>query len=261
MADQSSIEVRCFFVHSGFGFTIPAWWSPFESLNNLAEEKHPQWYQKLVPVTKLTVAHRLGAGRSAKITLDSLSNRDIFNFTQEDGMVWHSEPFREWEIKLTDRHTQSSSVVFRGFPVLADVTTLDDRELPGQQDGNWEYNLRLEGPEHFLQSNTGLHQPRTLKAYSYNQILALLLAELDTKYTPQAHAQYSYNESSPEHQLEPFTDLGNTDVNPEIAVSVDSTTWDVLKEVADGFEQIQLKQRRWCTATPAGQYIRPDSRP
>ncbi|MBE0522689.1 MAG: hypothetical protein IBX39_10555, partial [Candidatus Methanoperedenaceae archaeon] len=167
-------------------------------------------------------------------------------------MVWHSEPFREWEIKLTDRNTQSPAVVFRGFPVLADVTTLDDRELPGQQDSNWEYNLRLEGPEHFLQSNTGFHVPRTLKAYSYNQILALLLAELDTKYTPQAHAQYSYNESAPEHQLEPFIDLGNTDVNPEIAVSVDSTTWDVLKTIADELSKYSLNSTGEAQKLPQG---------
>lgn len=263
MADQSSIEVQCFFVHSGFGFTIPSWWSPFESINLLADpDKHPQWYQKLVPITKLSVSHKLGSGRSARITMDSFSNRDIFNFTQADGMVWHTEPFREWEIKLTDRNTPEPSVVFRGFPVMADVTTLDDKEKEGEQDGNWEFNLRLEGPEHFLQSDTGLHQPRTLRGYSYNQILSLLLAELDTKYTPQTHAQFSFNESAPEYQVEPFIDLGNTDVNPEIPVSIDSTTWDVLKEVADGLSKYSLNSAGGVQKLPQGntyvQTIDPD---
>jgi|GEM_PF-6197078 hypothetical protein len=263
MAKQSSIVVQCFFVHSGLGHTTPSWWSPFEAINLLTDpEKHPEWYQKLIPITKLSVSNKLGAGRTAKITLDSLSNKDIFNYTQADGMVWHTEPFREWEIKLTDRHTPSPSVVFRGFPVIADVTTLDDKEIDGQQDGNWEFNLRLEGLEHFLQNNTGLHQPRTLRGYSYNQILSLLLAELDSRYTPLAHTQVSYNDAAPQYKLEPFNDFDGADINLEIPVSTDSSTWDVLKEIADGLSKYSLNSTGGLLQLPQGntyvQTIDPD---
>lgn len=252
MAAQSSIDIRCFFKHTKY--PAPDWHTPVEAGVDMIHpaEKRPLWYQRLVPVTKLRVSHKLGRGRSASLTLDTVSSRELFDYQDEEGMLWYREPFREWEITLTDRHTSSSEIVFRGFPVYGDVRTLDDRVIPDQQDGNWEITVRLEGPEHFLQSNTGLHHSRTLKAYSYNPILSLILSELDQDSTPLSHTQYSFDYAAPEHQLEPFLDLGNTDINPEISVYQDSTTWDLLKKIADDLSKYSLNSDGAASHLPQG---------
>lgn len=230
------VSVRCFFQHSTdiFPYGTPKWWEPISAGIGMINppEKQPAWYQKYVPVTKVRVSHVLGRGREATITLETSSNRELFDYQDNEGLLWYKEPYREWEISMKSWRDSTPAVVFRGFPVDGSNEALNDEPIPGERDGFWSNTIKLTGMDHCLQRNSGLHQPRTINAYGWNQVMELLVDELNSRGIPLAHSSYSYP-STPEHMKEPFEDWGDIEVAPELTITEDSTTWDLLRKIAD----------------------------